>query len=181
MAPRIAGPSAPAHSNPIAKRSHTSQNDVCATRQTPSADANRGLSPESRQQARMTSSRVLRYLTITPTAVSWYDMGRGRVPGIGSDEPQLRENADRCRKCPPSPKPTLVASSAGGAYVPPFGMYAIMAPRIAAPRAPAHSNPIAKRSHTSHNDVCATRGRGWGFGARESGLAVSFRLVTRCY
>jgi hypothetical protein len=46
---------------------------------------------------------------------------------------------------------------AGGAYMPPFGMYAIMAPRIAAPKAPAHSNPIARRSHTSQNDACATR------------------------
>jgi hypothetical protein len=46
---------------------------------------------------------------------------------------------------------------AGGASMPPFGMYAIMAPGIAAPRAPAHANPIAKRSHTSQNDVSATR------------------------
>ena len=36
--------------------------------------------------------------------------------------------------------------------MPPFGMYAMMAPRSAAPRAPEHSNPIAKRSHTSHGD-----------------------------
>jgi hypothetical protein len=42
--------------------------------------------------------------------------------------------------------------------MPPFGMYAIMAPRIAAPRAPVHSNLIARRSHTSQNDVYATHG-----------------------
>jgi hypothetical protein len=46
---------------------------------------------------------------------------------------------------------------AGGAYMPPFGMYAIMAPRIAARRPPVHSNPIAKRSHTSQNDVWSAR------------------------
>jgi hypothetical protein len=41
--------------------------------------------------------------------------------------------------------------------MPPFGMYAITAPRLAAPRAPAHSNPTARKSHTSQNDVDATR------------------------
>ena len=41
---------------------------------------------------------------------------------------------------------------AGGAYMPPFGMYAIMAPRVAAPRAPVNSNPFDKRSRTSQND-----------------------------
>jgi hypothetical protein len=46
---------------------------------------------------------------------------------------------------------------AGGAYMPPFGMYAIMGPRSAVSEVPVHSNPIAKRSHTSQNDVCATR------------------------
>jgi len=48
---------------------------------------------------------------------------------------------------------------AGGAYMPPFGMYAIMGPRSAVSEVPVHSNPIAKRSHTSQNDVCATRDR----------------------
>jgi hypothetical protein len=41
--------------------------------------------------------------------------------------------------------------------MPPFGMYVIMAPRSAIPGAAVHSSPIAKRSHTSQNDVCATR------------------------
>ena len=49
------------------------------------------------------------------------------------------------------------AAIAGGAYMPPFGMYAIMPPRIAAPRAPVHSGPIAKRSHPSQNDVWSAR------------------------
>ena len=51
----------------------------------------------------------------------------------------------------------LGATLAGGAYMPPFGMYAIMPPRIAAPRAPVHSGPIAKRSHPSQNDVWSAR------------------------
>jgi hypothetical protein len=44
--------------------------------------------------------------------------------------------------------------------MPPFGIYAIMTPRIAAPRAPVNPNAIAKRSHTSQNDICATRRQG---------------------
>jgi hypothetical protein len=54
-------------------------------------------------------------------------------------------------------QPGATVALAGGAYVLPLGVYGIMAPRIAAPRAPAHHNPIAKRSHTSQNDVRATR------------------------
>ena len=41
--------------------------------------------------------------------------------------------------------------------MPPFGMYMILAPRSAVPEAPVHPSPIAKRSHTSQNDVGATR------------------------
>ena len=38
---------------------------------------------------------------------------------------------------------------AGGAYMPPFGMYAITALRSDVSRPPVRSYPIAKRSHTS--------------------------------
>jgi hypothetical protein len=51
----------------------------------------------------------------------------------------------------------LVQVLVGGAYMPPFGMYAFMAPRTASPRAPVHSSPIGKRWHTPQNDVYATR------------------------
>jgi len=37
--------------------------------------------------------------------------------------------------------------------MPPFGMYVVMASRIAVPGVPVHSSPIAKRSHTSQNDA----------------------------
>jgi hypothetical protein len=45
-----------------------------------------------------------------------------------------------------------------GGYLPPFRMYLIMACRTAIHGAPVRSGSIAKRSHTSQNDVCATRG-----------------------
>ena len=48
--------------------------------------------------------------------------------------------------------PKAGGAYAGGAYMPPFGMYAIMTPRSAVPWAAVHSNPIAERSHTSQND-----------------------------
>jgi hypothetical protein len=54
----------------------------------------------------------------------------------------------------PSP---LLAAATGGAYMPPFGMYVVMAIRSAVPGVPVHSSPIAKRSRTSQNDVRATR------------------------
>jgi hypothetical protein len=49
------------------------------------------------------------------------------------------------------------AAAAGVAFMPPFGMYVVMALRSAVPGVGVHSSPTAKRSRTSQNDVGATR------------------------
>jgi hypothetical protein len=59
--------------------------------------------------------------------------------------------------------------------MPPFGMYVIMAPRSAIPGAPVHSSPIVEGSHTSQNDVCATREG--GSRKENRGLALSNKLT----
>ena len=59
---------------------------------------------------------------------------------------------------------------AGGAYVPPLGVYETMTPRSAAPGAQVHPYPIAKRSHASQNDVCATRAPWLSEGRKDGSL-----------
>jgi hypothetical protein len=54
--------------------------------------------------------------------------------------------------------------------MPPFGMYAIMVPCSPVPRVPVHSRPIAERSHTSQNDVCATRAPWLSEGRKDGSL-----------
>ena len=58
----------------------------------------------------------------------------------------LYDNADR----PADAKLAVgVPWKTGGAHMPPFGTYVIMAPRSAIPGAPVHYSPIAKRPHTT--------------------------------
>jgi hypothetical protein len=88
-------------------------------------------------------------------SIAFVGIPLGSLRGVAESQPKACREQQVIRLLPWHRVAEVII--AGGAYMPPFGMYAIMAPRSDIPGASAHSNPIARRSHTSQNDVCATR------------------------